>query len=220
MVRGLFRGYFLSPPKIHNVRQGECIASISLKYGFNPETIWNDPANAQLKNNRPNHYVLYPSDQVTIPELRTKEEEAVTDNRHKYRRKGMPVYLNLQLFSESRKPLANKSFTLRVGGKVSQGTTDGEGCLKIPIPPQEKEGVLIIENRNFNIRIGYLNPLGYNSGIRSRLNNLGYKAGAGGEEMDAELRRALEAFQEDQGLPKTGEIDEATINALHERHKF
>lgn len=207
-------------PKIHNVRQGECLASISLKYGFNPETLWNDPANSQLKQDRANRHVLYPGDQVTIPGLQTKEEEAATDKRHKFRRKGIPVYLHLQLFNENREPLANKPFTLQVGGKIAQGTTDGEGCLKVAIPPQEKEGILKIENREFNIRIGYLNPLAYNSGIRSRLNNLGYKAGTGSEEMDVQLRRALAAFQEDQGLPKTGEIDEATINALRDRHKF
>jgi len=209
----------LPPLKIHNVHQGECLASISLKYGFNPETIWNDPANAQLKQSRPNLHVLYPGDQIVIPELQTKEEEAATDNRHKFRRKGVPVYLHLQLFNENREPLANKPFTLQVGGRISQGTSDGEGCLKIPIPPQGKEGILIIDNHEFNIRIGYLNPPEYISGVRSRLNNLGYKAGMGGEEMDDELRRALETFQEDQGLPKNAEIDEATINALRHRHK-
>jgi len=209
----------LPPLKIHNIHQGECLASISLKYGFNPETIWNDPANAQLKQSRPNLHVLYPGDQVVIPELQTKEEEAATNNRHKFRRKGLPVYLYLQLFDENREPLANKPFTLRVGGRISQGTTDGEGCLKISVPPQEKQGILMIDNREFNIRIGYLNPLGYLSGVRSRLNNLGYKAGTGGEEMDDKLRRALEAFQEDQGLPKTGDIDETTKNALHLKHK-
>ncbi|MGB9700705.1 MAG: peptidoglycan-binding domain-containing protein [Thermodesulfobacteriota bacterium] len=207
-------------PKIHIIRQGECLVSISLKYGFNPETIWNDPANVQLKQSRQNYHVLYPGDRVFIPELRTKEEEAVTNNRHKFRRKGVPVYLHLQLFNENREPLANKPFTLRVSGRISQDITDGEGCLKVPIPPPEKEGILLIDNHEFNIRIGYLNPLEYLSGVRSRLSNLGYKAGAGGEEMDAELRSALEDFQEDQGLPKTGEIDETTINALRDRHKF
>ncbi len=65
----------MPPLKIHTLRQGECLVSISLKYGFSPENLWNNPANAQLKLNRPNYHVLYPGDQVIIPELQTKEEE-------------------------------------------------------------------------------------------------------------------------------------------------
>lgn len=210
----------MPPLKIHTLRQGECLVSISLKYGFSPENLWNNPANAQLKLNRPNYHVLYPGDQVIIPELQTKEEEAATDKRHKFRRKGVPVYLHLQLFNENREPLANKPFALQVGGRIFQGTTDREGCLKVAVPPQEKEGILRFANRQFNIRIGYLNPFIYNSGIKSRLNNLGYKAGEGGEEMDANFRQAIEAFQEDQELAKTGELDEATQEALLSRHKF
>lgn len=130
------------------------------------------------------------------------------------------MYLHLQLLNENREPLANKPYTLQVEGKFRQGRTDGEGRIKEPIYAQEREGVLTIEGREFSVRLGYLNPNDYNSGVRSRLNNLGYKAGSGGEEMDAGLRRAIEAFQEDQGLPKTGELDEATRAALLSSHKF
>jgi len=206
-------------PTVYRVRQGECITNISIKHGFIPETLWNDPANAQLKENRRNHNILYPGDQVTIPELRLKEEQGGTGSRHRFRRKGMPVYLQLQLRKDNGDPLANERFVLRVEGQIREGTTDEEGRLREPIPPQAMAGVLTIRNRDFKIRIGHLNPAEYNSGIRSRLNNLGYSAGAGGEELNSDLRHGIEAFQETQGLSKTGQIDEAMRSTLMASHK-
>jgi len=206
-------------PTVYRVRQGECLTSISLHHGFIPDTLWNDPANAQLKQNRRNHNILYPGDQVTIPELRPKEEHVAADNRHRFRRKGVPVFLELQLLKENGDPLANERFILRVDGQIREGTTDEEGRLREPISPQAVEGILTIRNRDFNIRIGHLNPAEFHSGIRSRLNNLGYAAGTGGEELDPELRQGIEAFQETQGLSKTGQIDEGMRSMLMDKHK-
>jgi len=89
-------------PREHKVRQGECISSIAGKYGHFPETIWNDPANAQLKSKRedePN--ILYAGDVVVIPDKRLKEESGATDERHRFVKKGVPVQFRLRLMERS-----------------------------------------------------------------------------------------------------------------------
>src|SRR5918911_5454702 len=74
----------------HIVEQGECLSSIALQYGFMPDTIWNDPANAQLKFLRKDPNILYPGDEIEIPEREPWEGPRPTDARHKFRLKGRP----------------------------------------------------------------------------------------------------------------------------------
>ena len=47
-------------PKQHKVRQGECISSIAIRYGFAPDTIWQDGSNAALRSLREDKNVLHP----------------------------------------------------------------------------------------------------------------------------------------------------------------
>jgi hypothetical protein len=64
-------------PQRHTVRQGDCIASISFRNGFLPETIWNDPNNAELRRTKhPN--ILKPGDIVFIPDKRPKTSSLKT----------------------------------------------------------------------------------------------------------------------------------------------
>jgi len=82
--------------KTHKVNQGECIESIALLYGFWPSTIWLHESNAELKSLRKNPNVLYPRDEVFIPDLRTEKVNAGTDQSHKFVRKGVPAKLRLR----------------------------------------------------------------------------------------------------------------------------
>jgi hypothetical protein len=79
------------------------------------------------------------------------------------------------------------------------------------------------------VRLGGLNPIDHDSGIRTRLFNLGYLASNDllGPALSptrspaarrAELARAVRDFQEDAGLEATGELDEATRAAIADRH--
>lgn len=87
-------------PKEHRVRQGECISSIAEKYGFFQETIWNDPANAKLKNERENSNILRPGDIVMILDKRQKEASCATEQKHRFRKKGVPIKLRLRIMEE------------------------------------------------------------------------------------------------------------------------
>jgi peptidoglycan hydrolase-like protein with peptidoglycan-binding domain len=51
----------------------------------------------------------------------------------------------------------------------------------------------------------------------SRLNSLGYAAGAVAEPLSAPARQALMEFQQAEALEVTGEIDAATIDAMRAR---
>ena len=90
--------------KIHVVKQGEDIDTIAYQYGMNPDTIWNDDKNSELKEKRESGNVLMPGDEIVIPDPETKEEEIVTGEKHRFRRVGTHSKLQLQFFDEEEKP--------------------------------------------------------------------------------------------------------------------
>ena len=69
------------------------------------------------------------------------------------------------------------------------------------------------------LRVGHLDPAATASGVRQRLTNLGH-----GTRDEADLLRpealaaALKRFQRAQGATPTGEIDDATRDALERAH--
>jgi hypothetical protein len=54
------------------IKQGECLTTIALARGFVPQTIWDHPDNAELKELRHTHQALLPGDRVVIPDLEEK----------------------------------------------------------------------------------------------------------------------------------------------------
>jgi hypothetical protein len=85
----------------HVVRSGECIESIATGHGFFWETIWNLPDNEALRTAREEPTILRPGDEVVIPDKRRKDESGATEQRHRFRRKGVPVVLRLRILRPS-----------------------------------------------------------------------------------------------------------------------
>lgn len=84
----------------HTVRDGECINSIAAEAGLFWQTIWNDPANAQLKSLRESPDVLVAGDMLFVPDKKTNQESAATDQRHRFRKKNVPAKLQLRIMKE------------------------------------------------------------------------------------------------------------------------
>ncbi|MCX6625596.1 MAG: peptidoglycan-binding domain-containing protein [Acidobacteria bacterium] len=205
-------------PKI-TAAQGDSIPSLAMDNGFFWETIWNHPENAQLKAKRKTPNQLMPGDEVFIPELRIKHVSKGADARHKFKRKGVPAKLKIQL-KRLGEPRANEPYVLEIDGTTIKGSTDGNGILEQFIPPNAKGGRILLNGGKevIPVRIGHLNPVDEISGIQQRLNNLGFNCGSEDGELDNQTRSAIRAFQEANGLPVTGEPDGATkakLSGLH-----
>jgi peptidoglycan hydrolase-like protein with peptidoglycan-binding domain len=171
---------------MHTVKQGEYMAFIAAEYGFtNWQTIWNLPQNAALKNQRQNPNVLFPGDQVYVPDPTVKNVAKPTDNTHSFKLKNTTLKLRLTLQDMYEKPIANAKCVLSLDGNTINVTTDGNGGITQDIPPTSQSGILVIQDSDqtpFNniqipIRIGNLDPVDQVSGQIARLNNLGYFAG-------------------------------------------
>ena len=206
-------------PIRHVIKQGESVISLSEIHGLFADTIWNDPANAELKARRKDMNVLMPGDVLVIPDKRLKEVRRETNNVHKFQRKGIPAIFRLQLF-EIEEPRANQKFTLEVDGQRFEGQTDSRGVLEQAVPANSKKGVLIIgpDELRLELDFGHLDPINEISGVKKRLNNMGYDCGAPTGEMNDELRSQLKKFQKRFELEETGEADAETIKKLEELH--
>jgi N-acetylmuramoyl-L-alanine amidase len=206
----------------YKVKQGDCIESIAEKYGLFWETLWNHPKNRPLREKRREANVLFPGDIVFVPEKRIKEESGQTEQRHRFRRKGIPSILRMVLKDEDDEPIANVKYILEIDGEITSGTTDATGKLEQRIKPNARKGKLIVgeESDEYNLDLGYIDPITEISGVQSRLNNLGFDCGKVDGVLGPKTREAIQEFQIEHGLEQTGEIDQQTRNKLKEIYGF
>jgi N-acetylmuramoyl-L-alanine amidase len=204
------------------VQPGECIASIAYEHGHFWETILNDPANREVKRARKNHHILLPGDRLTIPPIRRKEVSAETDKLHRFGLKGFPEVFRLRLLDLDDKPRANLRYVLIIEQKTYSGTTDKQGELKHFIPPNARQGRLILgsgeDKEEIELRLGHLNPTTAISGAQARLTNLGIDCGPVDGILGPKTRKAIKRFQKARKLEETGELDGATMQELETRH--
>jgi hypothetical protein len=203
----------------HTVRPGDCIESIAFEHGHFWKAVWNHPDNHQLKSLRKDPNVLMAGDKVFVPDLRPKEESGDTEQRHSFKRKGVPSLLQIVVkrFDE---PRANEPYVVDIDGQIDRGTTEEDGLVKIRIPPHAKQGKLIVgqgqDQEMYLLALGHMDPVNEISGIQARLNNLGFDAGPADGQWTEKTREALKEFQEKHGMTATGEADQATQDELVE----
>jgi hypothetical protein len=203
-------------PIKHQVTEGDCIASLGMVYGLFPDTIWKDDANRELRDRRGNPNVLMPGDVVVVPDKRVREVSKPSDEHHKFRRRGVPEKLLIQLMTGGQ-PRAFVEYTLEIDGRPIHGCTDDQGRLEHWIPPAAKEGRLLIgEGEEYELAVGALPPLAEETGVRRRLVNLGYLDNEKADENALQL--AVQSFQADNALKVTGELDQQTREKLREIH--
>jgi N-acetylmuramoyl-L-alanine amidase len=199
------------------VGEGESTSSLAKKDGFFWKTIWDHPENAELKSLRKDPNVLFADDEIFIPEKQFKDIAKPTDQTHKFKRKGEPCKLKVQLMKAG-KPRKNEKYVLNLDGKLIDGTTDGDGKLEHFIPGDSRTALLMLRNGQeiIPLRLGDLDPCDNPTGIQQRLNNLGFDCGAEDGEVGDATKEAIKKFQEAYKLDVTGEADGATKNKLKE----
>ncbi len=192
----------------YEVQQGDCISSISAERGFLPETIWNHANNFALKQKRKDPNVLFAGDIVFIPDKEIKEIASATDQRHKFKLKSAPAKLKLRLLRDD-KPRADEKYQLIIDGRVLEGSTDGDGWIEQAISPNAQTGTLRLldTDEEYPLNLGHLNPIDEPTGAMERLKSLGFTG-------DGELPGALAAFQKSKKLAVSGNLDQATKDAL------
>ena len=217
---------------IHTVEQGEYLASIAKDYGFSDwHTIYDHPQNADLKKRRPNPDILFPGDELFIPDKAQKQESCATEKKHRFQVKVPKAWLKIVLKDSEGKPLSNQPYTLNLGCLACNGTTDGVGSLQQKIPIGIEIGQLTLDKLGLTwpLKIGHLDPINdggdgedsaITSGLQARLNNLGFHCGDVDGILGPKTIDAIKSFQRSilgRDDP-SGEPDKETRDALRSRH--
>jgi N-acetylmuramoyl-L-alanine amidase len=204
---------------MYEVQQGESIPSIAVDNGLFWETVWNHPQNAALKAKRKTPNQLAPGDEVFVPDLRKKVESRGADASHKFKVKGVPAKIKMQLMMLGQ-PRANEPYVLQIDDQLIKGNLDGDGKLEEFMPPNAQSGKLILGGGKevIPLRLHHLNPIEEPSGIQQRLNNLGFQCGSEDGEIDDQTVEAVKKFQEKYGLDVSGELDAATKSKIAGLH--
>jgi hypothetical protein len=201
----------------HTVKQGEHISSIAYQYGFADwKSIWNRPENADLKQQRQNPNVLFPGDQVFIPDKTVKEISKPVDNQHAFKVPVTTLLLRLKLDRSYSNPIVNTPCDLLVGTTATKLTSDGGGAIEQKIPKTATDARLIVHDKftvkgnsvpidlDIPISIGHLDPVEEVSGQVARLANLGYYREDPNAFDQDEFSSSVEEFQCEQGLTVDG----------------
>jgi hypothetical protein len=211
--------------RIYTVKQGDCLYSIAALFRVGWQKIWDDPANADLKDLRKNPNVLLPGDSVTIPDAAPPPSFKLDpDKTHKLVIKAPPPTILRLVFRTDGEPRANAAYTLTVGDDEIEGTTDGDGVLEEPVPATATEAEIVFDEGteteiSFKVALGHLDPSDSITGVQQRLNNLGFDCGPVNGLVMPQMHDAVAAFQASAGLEATGEIDDDTRAALEDAHK-
>lgn len=206
-------------PKSHTIEAGQGTESVAYDHGFFWQTVWEFGANSGLRQNRPDPNILEEGDVLVVPDKRAKSEAGATNNRHRFRRKGVPSVLRVRLLDQH-KPRVDLGYSVAFGDKQIKGRTDDDGWIRCFLMPDVTQGVLTLETGEvYRFDVGTVRPVKSLRGVQNRLRNLGYYWGPIDGQMNDELRDGLSHYQAKQELPVTGEADAATIAALRSGHQ-
>lgn len=201
--------------------QGDCLSSVAISHGFDPQTVWDHGQNTELRDKRVDPNALLPGDELFVPEIEEKQEPVETDTVKTFKLSVGPLRLRVRLtrHGEAR---AGEAYELEYDeGTRLDGETDGEGWVDQPLPITATAATLRIstdaeEPEEYELELGHLDPHDEASGVQGRLRGLGFYFGEVDGDVGPKTRSALERFQQARGLSPTGEADDDTVAALRD----
>lgn len=202
---------------VRNIKQGDYLSKIAHANGHYEPTIWNHPENAQLVRKRKNPQILLPGDRMHVPEKARRNEQGQTEQRHRFVCRHLPLHLRIEPLRADYRKEDDPRISMRVDADIAQNTGT---VMDLRIPKTANQGeVKLSDDRRLRVQIGHLDPVVELSGVKGRLNNLGYRAGPpASPELDAQFMSALEEFQCDQGLSVDGICGPNTQAKLEQVH--
>jgi hypothetical protein len=219
--------------RAHVVRQGETAMKIAWRYGFaDIKALWDNPDNRELAKARPNPAVLRPGDKVAIPPHQAATFKLAPEQETKITAKRPCQRLHLVVEWDVGEPAANARYELTFldGHKQyrRQGTTKGDGLLDERLPLQATQLRLFVWPKDsqgktdcvvLDLGMGHLDPIEDLSGVRARLENLGFHCGDEEGDLGPRTRAALKRFRAEQKIEEEDLLGPETLKQLAKEQK-
>lgn len=209
----------------HVVKPGESIATIAGRHGLqDPQALHQHPSNAQLRRRRPDPSLLFPGDEVELPELKPKSVSCATGTPAKLQATFPRKQVRIVLRDLAGQPLSGVEYRLVVEGREFVGKTGADGLVQAAVGARASEGTLSLNGGAPQaIGIDDLNPMrdvsdeGV-SGVQARLRNLGYLSVPVDGVLGPLTRDAIRDYEGRNGLKVTGEISDPLVSKLEREH--
>lgn len=205
------------------IAEDDSVESVAYRHGHIPDTVWNHPENAELRQRRRSMHVLQIGDRVFVPPITPKQVPCATDQRHVFRRIAVPSVLPLRL-AVGGEPIANRPCRIELPGRPPLEThTDADGFVEVPVMPDAGSGVIVVElesGKSLTVDLAprELDPVDTPTGAQARLRNLGFLVQGKTGSFDLATVLAIARFQREHQLEATGTLDDATQAALLSEH--
>lgn len=200
----------------HIVKKGDHVPRLAHEGGHRAiEQVWDHPDNEELRKVREDPCILLAGDTLVVPETEKGSESGSTDAKHRFVAEVMRLTLGVKLQNWDGKELEPEKLLVKVDGSEVEPEDEGGGAFRTPIAPTAKEALVRADGREATLRIGHLDPIDSDTGVRARLQNLGYRID---DETDDAVRLGVEEFQVEHGLWVDGVVGPNTRGKLEEEH--
>ena len=201
------------------VKQGDYLLALATKYAFDPDSVWKDPKNAALREARKDDgNLLLPGNLLFIPEVERKWLPITVGATNTFVAPVKRVHICVRFIANG-EALAGEPYVVE-GADVDPGSLDGDGNFKAMVSTRVGSFRVRFTQRYevYTIRVGDLDPVHEESGMRMRLGMLGFFGRGVGTcaDEDAHLEAGLRLFQEKNKLEITGDLDDATTKKVLE----
>ena len=147
--------------------QGDYLLKLAYKFDFDPDGVWNDPSNADLRQLRPDPNMLLATDQLNIPDQVDKVPvtyELSTGQTNSFVAQSQLVTVSVRFtsclcFTCDGQPLQGEAYEVE-GADIDPGTLDGDGNFVATIPTTVQQFVVKLTGRkeNYVVKVGHLDP--------------------------------------------------------------
>lgn len=209
----------------YTIKQGDTLPRIAAAAGLGSwQQIHGHAENTGFRSKYSDPNLLFPGETIFVPDRQQRDESASTDQRHQYQYSRPKQKLRIAIEDQDCQRMTSTAYEIAIDGKLTKGTTDGEGIIDLDIAVDAESATLKIGDYRWAIAIGHLNPMTGNtpdsgiSGAQGRLRNLGYPVGPVDGIMGPQTQMAIRFFQADELLTVTGKLDQPTRDRLQEVH--
>ncbi|MGA2451390.1 MAG: LysM peptidoglycan-binding domain-containing protein [Polyangiaceae bacterium] len=186
------------------IRQGDTLATLAYRFGFDADVVWNDPKNDDLRKRRSDPNILKPTDILYIPERASAPSFTLvtgTMNSFVSYEPTVPIHVH---FVDRR--LASQPLTVGELEDLTGLSTDSSGWAKFDAPVTLRTATVTFPEVPFTctLRVGQLDPINTLSGSYQRLRNLGYIDATYDDTCSLDVvRSALAALKQDLAAPSS-----------------
>jgi len=190
------------------VRQGDYLAKLADRMGFDADEVWAHAKNQGLKDAGRTPEMLCPGDVLHVPEASCPLPVALGGH-NLYAGEIRTVHIAVRFQDEGR-PLANERYLLAGAGEIIEGTTKDDGLVECDVPTTcaEVQVSFSAKGLTYFVKVGHLDPPETDSGLAQRLQNLGCYA-----EPEASDEFEREATWKDAALKLLGRRSGRAVNA-------